>query len=86
MSLKRKHQKTLQLIFNRPVSGSVKWPDIESLFTTLGAEIEERAGSRVGVTLFGVIRVFHRPHPTNDTDKGAVNSIRCWFEENGVRP
>ncbi|GAC19994.1 hypothetical protein GARC_3031 [Paraglaciecola arctica BSs20135] len=36
--------------------------------------------------LFGERRVFHRPHPSPDTDKGAVSSIRRWFEMNGVKP
>jgi hypothetical protein len=84
--MKRKHTATLKLIFSRPVSGSVKWSDIEALFVALGAEITEREGSRVGVVLFGEVRVFHRPHPTPDTDKGAVTSIRKWLEEHGVGP
>ena len=84
--MKRKHQKTLERIFARPVSGNIKWNDIEALFVTLGAEISEREGSRIGVRLFGERRVFHRPHPSPDTDKGAVASIRNWLEENGVTP
>lgn len=84
--MKRKHQATLARIYRRPVSGSIKWADIESLFVALGAEIEEREGSRVGVTLFDVVKVFHRPHPTPDTNKGAVAAIRKWLEENGVMP
>ena len=42
--MKRKHQKTLELIFHHPVSGNIKWNDIESLFIELGAEISEREG------------------------------------------
>ncbi|WP_332880445.1 type II toxin-antitoxin system HicA family toxin [Oxalobacter formigenes] len=63
----------------------MKWSDIEQLFLELGAFIEEREGSRVGVFLFGVVKVFHRPHPSPDTDKGAVTAIRKWLEENGVK-
>ncbi|MCP5213356.1 MAG: type II toxin-antitoxin system HicA family toxin [Hahellaceae bacterium] len=84
--MKRKHQKTLDLIFTRPVNGSIKWKDIESLFLELGGTLEEGEGSRVGVRLFGERRVFHRPHPSPDTDKGAVSSIRRWLESNGVNP
>lgn len=84
--MKRKHSATMRLIFARPVSGSVKWKDVEALFEALGAEITERAGSRVGVFLFGEILVFHRPHPTPDTDKGAVAGIRKWLESHGVNP
>ena len=86
MDMKRKHQKTLELVFKRPVSGSVPWSDIKSLFIGLGADVSERAGSRVAVVLFDEVRVFHRPHPSPDTDKGAVASIRKWLEENEVKP
>ena len=49
--MKRKHQRTLELIFSRPGSGSVPWRDIEALFQELGGEVSERAGSRVAVVL-----------------------------------
>lgn len=84
--MKRKHAATLAQVYARPVSGSIKWQDIEALLAALGAEISEREGSRVGVYLFGEVRVFHRPHPTPDTDKGAVASIRKWLDSHGVRP
>ena len=59
---------------------------MEGLFVALGAELSEREGSRIGVFLFGEMRVFHRPHPNPDTDKGAVASIRKWLDEHGVKP
>lgn len=64
----------------------MKWPEVEALFKELGATIAEAEGSRVTVVLFGEVRVFHRPHPRPDTDKGAVASIRKWLEFHGVRP
>ncbi|BBO82135.1 hexulose-6-phosphate isomerase [Desulfosarcina ovata subsp. sediminis] len=85
-TVKRKHQKTLDAIFIRPVGGNIKWRDIEALFVELGAELSEREGSRIGVRLFGERRVFHRPHPSPNTDKGAVASIRKWLADNGVTP
>jgi hypothetical protein len=84
--MKRKHLKTLELIFHRPISGNIKWKDIETLLVSLGAETIEREGSRLEIYLFDVVKVFHRPHPSPDTDKGAVSSIRKWLEENGVTP
>ena len=84
--MKRKHQRTLELIFTRPVSANIRWNDIEVLLRELGAELGEREGSRIEVFLFGLVRVFHRPHPSPDTDKGAVAAIRKWLEENGVKP
>ena len=84
--MRRKHQRTLELIFLRPTSGNVPWRDIEALFTELGAEVTEREGSRVAVVLFEEVRVFHRPHPSPHTDKGAIASIRKWLEQHGVEP
>lgn len=84
--MKNKHRKTLELIFSRPVPGGIKWAAVEALFIALGAKVKEREGSRVAVVLFGEIQVFHRPHPSPDTDKGAVAAIRKWLERNGVKP
>ena len=84
--MKRKSQRTLDAIFAHPTSANVKWRDIEGLFRELGAEISEREGSRIAVVLFKEVRVFHRPHPAPDTDKGAIASIRNWFEQHGVTP
>ena len=84
--MKRKHQKIIEAIYARPVSANIQLRDIEALFAELGAEITEREGSRVAVVLFGEVRVFHRPHPSPSTDKGAVASIRKWLEQHGVLP
>jgi hypothetical protein len=84
--MKRKHLKTLQLIFSRPVSANVRWVDIEALLLELGARLEDREGSRVLVRLFGERRIFHRPHPSPMTDKGALASLSDWLDNNGVKP
>jgi hypothetical protein len=84
--MQRKHERTLELIFKHPTSANIKWSSIEALFKELGAKIKEREGSRVAVVLFSEVRVFHRPHPSPDTDKGAVSSIRKWLEQHGVEP
>ncbi len=84
--MKRKHQKTLKLIYKRPTSGNILWVDIVDFFKALGADVSERAGSRVAVVLFGEVRVFHRPHPSPNTDKGAIASIRKWLELYEVKP
>lgn len=84
--MKAKHAKILELIFHRPVGGNVRWQDVEALLVALGAEISKGEGSRVCVRLFGDRRVFHRPHTSPVTDKGALESIRKWLEANGVRP
>lgn len=61
--MRRKHAKTLEAIYVRPVSANIHWHEIEALFVELGAEVSEREGSRIAVVLFGEVRVFHRPTP-----------------------
>lgn len=82
----RKHDKTLDAVFARPVSGTIRWADIESLFVHLGAQTEEREGSRIAVIWNNEVRIFHRPHPNPETDKGAVASVKKWLESHGVKP
>ena len=84
--MNRKHQRTLEAIFSTPVRASINWKDIESLFSALGAKIEEGRGSRVRILLNEEEAVFHRPHQQKETDKGAVVSVRRFLENAGVKP
>jgi hypothetical protein len=80
------HKATLEAIFTTPVPGGIKWRDVEALLRNLGAEFTKRKGSRVAVSLNGQDAVFHRPHPSPDTDKGAVRAVRRFLESVGVGP
>ena len=84
--MKRSHQKTLKAVFSHPISANIAWTDIEALLLGLGAEVSERDGSRIAIVLFSEVRVFHRPHPSPKTDKGAVVSVKKWLEQHGVKP
>ena len=81
-----KQDKTLNKIYEDPVRSDVKWNDIESLLNAKGAEITEGKGSRVRIQLNGVKAVFHRPHPSPETDKGALKSMREFLRNAGVSP
>lgn len=81
-----KHARTLRSIFAHPSSGRIRWTDIETLLSHLGAELSEGRGSRVRVSLNGVRAVFHRPHPRPTTDKGAVRSVRDLLLKAGICP
>ncbi len=84
--MSKKHKKTLESIFKRPVQSGVNWKDIVALLEHLGADIEEGRGSRVRILLNNEEAVFHRPHPKKETDKGALVSIRRFLENAGVKP
>ena len=83
--MKKKHQKVLERIFTDPTQASIAWHDIEALFASLGASIDEGAGSRVIVELHDIVAVFHRPHSQKESDKGAVKSVRRFLIEAGVK-
>lgn len=86
VSLSTRHRATLELIFRVPTSSGLKWKSVEALVIALGGEIKQGSGSRVRLLLNGSIARFHRPHPSPDTDKGAVASLREWLESTGVKP
>lgn len=85
-SLRKKQKSTLEQIFKSPVQSGIKWTDIESLIKALGGEVKEGRGSRCKLFLNDSIANFHRPHPSPNTDKGAVANLRDWFESIGVKP
>jgi HicA-like toxin of HicAB toxin-antitoxin system len=76
----------MRAVFEDPIRSNIAWRDIEGLLRSVGAEIDEGAGSRIRIALNGVRAVFHRPHPRKETDKGAVRSVRRFLYEAGVTP
>lgn len=81
--MRAKHLTVLKSIFSNPVRANIIWKDVEAMFLSIGADIEEAAGSRVCIELNGIIAVFHRPHPRKEVDKGAVKSLRKFLIEAG---
>lgn len=84
--MNRRQRAVLEQIYTEPTPADIRWTDIEALFRALDAEISEGAGSRVRVALNGVRAVFHRPHPSPQTKRGAVRSVRDFLEQAGVVP
>jgi hypothetical protein len=86
IAMNKTQQATLDAIFAHPTRADIRWSAIESLIRTLGGEVMERAGSRVAARLNGVTAVFHRPHPRPETKKGAVDAVRQFLTNAGVKP
>lgn len=79
-----RHQRTLEAIFEK--KANIAWSDIESMLKHFGAELTEGRGSRVRIALNGVRAVFHRPHPSKESDRGAVASMKRFLVEAEIRP
>lgn len=84
--MRTKHKETLNAIFANPVSGSIKWRDVEALLIACGAEMSEGAGSRVRFTIESQTLFLHRPHPSPDTKRWAIRDIREFLSNVGIRP
>ena len=78
--------KTLAALFARPVPADLRWAEVESLLRALGAVVGQRAGSRVAVTLNGVVLHMHRPHHRPELKKAAVADVRDLLTRAGVAP
>ena len=86
VAMNKAQQATLNAVFARPTRADIRWSAVESLIRALGGEVAERAGSRVGARLNGVTAVFHRPNPRPETKKGALDAVRQFLLNAGVKP
>jgi hypothetical protein len=84
--MNKRYRRTLGAIFASPTPATLSWRDVEALLRSLGAHVEERAGSRVAVELRGAVRVFHRPHPRPEMKKASVRDVRDFLQQVGVKP
>lgn len=84
--MSRRHQRTLDAIFAKPTPATLEWDRVEALFRSLGADVVERAGSRVAVALGGARATFHRPHPRKEIGRKTIEDVRDFLTNAGVTP
>lgn len=78
------HRKTLHALFAHPISANIGFKEVEHLLTDLGAEIANKSGSRIGVTLNGHTAAFR--HANHSLHKDEVVEIKHFLEKCGVTP
>jgi hypothetical protein len=81
-----KHLKTLKAIFSKPTKSTIRFIDIESLLTTIGASISEGNGSRVTFSFAEEEWHAHRPHPGKEAKKYQVEGVREFLERLEIEP
>ena len=79
-----KQRKTLERLFADPISGNIRWSDIENLLVALGATITEGNGVWIRLVLRDLPAVFHRPHPEPTAGKLLVKAVRQYLKDAGV--
>jgi hypothetical protein len=86
IGMRGKHEATLKAIFAEPVSGSIKWREVEAMLIACGAAMVEGNGSRVRFTISDQTLFLHRPHPSPDTKRWAVRAVREFLINVGIKP
>ncbi len=79
-----KHKKLLKKLLQKPRSSNIRWSEIENMLIHFGAKINEGKGSAITVILKGKIAIFHRPHPDNKADKGAMENTIKFLKITGI--
>ncbi len=82
--MRKRHQKTLDAIFQKPDRKNIHWNDFITLLEVSGAKISYRGGSMVGFRLHGRYAVFHKPHPGNEIYPSDLKRIRRFLTKTGI--
>ncbi|MEZ5923402.1 MAG: hypothetical protein R3D57_03370 [Hyphomicrobiaceae bacterium] len=82
--MNHRHRKVLASLFAHPISANIDFKAVEAVLREIGAEIEEKHGSRIGVTLNGHTVAFAHAH--HSLPKDEVVQIRKFLEAAGITP
>ena len=82
--MNHRHRKILHAIFAHPVSGNINFKDVVHVFEELGAEVDNKSGNRIGVTLGG--HTVALSHGSHDLPKEEVMQIKKFLVTCGVDP
>ncbi len=82
--MNHRHRKTLHAIFAHPVSGNIDFKEVVHVLENLGAEVENKAGNRIGVSLNGHTAAFVHAH--HDLPKEEVMQIKKFLVTCGIDP
>lgn len=80
--MNRKHRKTLEAIFSKPVDGALEWSRIESVLLAVDCRVIET----VTFEKNGIRAYFHRPYPRKEALRYRVEAAREFLAAIGVTP
>ena len=82
--MNHRHRKVVHAIFAHPIPANLDFKEVQSTLKELGAEIEDRNGSRIAVSLKGHTVLFH--HAQHSVPKDEVVQIRRFLTDCGIDP
>ncbi len=78
------HRKVLHALFAHPVSANLGFKEVEHVLTALGAEVSNKTGNRIGVTLKGHSAAFS--HANHDLPREEIIQIKKFLIDCGIDP
>lgn len=84
--MNKKHLKTYNQIFMTPTKSDIKYTDVKALLESEGANYKKGKGSRRKFFFKQQILHIHEPHPQKILPKYAVEAIREFLKNTGVKP
>ncbi|MCK9391354.1 MAG: hypothetical protein M0Q01_07300 [Syntrophales bacterium] len=84
--MNKKYRKTLTDIYEKPTRADVSWKNVASLFRAIGSDIFEGEGSRISVVFNKRVLNIHKPHPSGEMKKYAVEKVRDFLNIIEVKP
>jgi len=78
------HRKTLHALFAHPISANIDFKKVIHLLEEIGADVDNKTGNRIGVTLNGHSVAF--PHAHHSLPKDEVAQVRKFLEACGITP
>ena len=82
--MNHRHRKTLHAIFAHPINNNLDFKAVVHVLEQLGAEIDNKSGNRIGVTLNG--HTVALTHVNHDLPKEEVMQVRKFLVACGVDP
>lgn len=82
--MNHRHRKTLHAIFAHPINSNLDYKAVVHVLEQLGAEVENKSGNRIGVTLNG--HTVALTHVNHDLPKEEVVQVRKFLSACGVDP
>lgn len=80
--MNHRHRKTLHSIFAHPLNANIDFDAVVHVLEQLGAEIDNKSGSRIGVKLNGHSAAFNRA--SHDLPKEEVMQVRKFLAMCGI--
>jgi phage gp36-like protein len=82
--MNHQHRKTLHALFAHPINSNIDFKKVVHLLEDAGAEVDNKAGNRIGVKLNGHSAAFTHAH--HDLPKEELIQVRKFLESCEITP